>query len=81
MSAPRHLARPDRAIRAMRCLISSSRPVTATGQISLLHLRGVPWARIGEFVGQRSLSVTADTYTHVLTDEREIDYPALLALA
>ena len=30
--------------------------------------------RIGEFVGQRSLSVTADTYTHVLTDEREIDY-------
>jgi integrase len=34
-------------------------------RISLLHLRGVPWARIGEFVGQRSLSVTADTYTHV----------------
>jgi integrase len=48
-------------------------------RISLLHLRGVPWARIGEFVGQRSLSVTADTYTHVLTDEREIDYRALLA--
>ena len=47
-------------------------------RISLLHLRGVPWARIGEFVGQRSLSVTADTYTHVLTDEREIDYRALL---
>ena len=42
-------------------------------RISLLHLRGVPWARIGEFVGQRSLSVTADTYTHVLTDQREID--------
>jgi len=41
-------------------------------RISLLHLRGVPWARIGEFVGQRSLSVTADTYTHVLTDEREV---------
>jgi hypothetical protein len=30
-------------------------------------------------VGQRSLSVTADTYTHVLTDEREIDYGRLLA--
>jgi hypothetical protein len=30
-------------------------------------------------VGQRSLSVTADTYTHVLTDEREVDYRALLA--
>jgi integrase len=24
-------------------------------RISLLHLRGVPWARIGEFVGQRNL--------------------------
>jgi integrase len=48
-------------------------------RISLLHLRGVPWARIGEFLGQRSLSVTADTYTHVLTDEREVDYRALLA--
>jgi integrase len=48
-------------------------------RISLLHLRGVPWARIGEFVGQRSLSVTADTYSHVLSDETEIDYERLLA--
>jgi integrase len=48
-------------------------------RISLLHLRGVPWARIGEFVGQRSLSVTADTYTHVLTDERELDYATMLS--
>jgi integrase len=47
-------------------------------RISLLHLRGVPWARIGEFVGQRNLSVTADTYTHVLTDETELDYDDLL---
>lgn len=47
-------------------------------RISLLHLRGVPWARIGEFVGQKSLSVTADTYTHVLSDERELDYAKLL---
>jgi integrase len=47
-------------------------------RISLLHLRGVPWARIGEFVGQRSLKVTADTYTHVLMDERELDYAELL---
>jgi integrase len=49
-------------------------------RISLLHLRGVPWARIGEFVGQKSLSVTADTYTHVLTDERDVDYAGLLAM-
>jgi integrase len=48
-------------------------------RISLLHLRGMPWARIGEFVGQRSLKVTADTYTHVLMDERELDYSELLA--
>ena len=48
-------------------------------RISLLDLRGMPWARIGEFVGQRDLSVTADTYTHVLADEKELDYQALLA--
>jgi integrase len=48
-------------------------------RISLLHLRGMPWARIGEFVGQRSLSMTADTCTHVLSDERELDYGQLLA--
>jgi integrase len=47
-------------------------------RISLLHLRRVPWARIGEFVGQRTLSVTADTYSHVLIDERELDYEDLL---
>jgi integrase len=48
-------------------------------RISLLHLRGVPWARIGEFVGQRNLSVTADVYSHVMLDEAELDYDALLA--
>jgi integrase len=48
-------------------------------RISLLHLRGVPWARIGEFVGQRSLKVTSDTYTHVLSDETEVDYAGLLS--
>jgi integrase len=47
-------------------------------RISLLHLRGVPWARIGEQVGQRNLAVTANTYTHVLLDEREL-YAVLLA--
>jgi integrase len=47
-------------------------------RISLLHLGGVPWARIGEHVGQRSLSVTANTYTHVLADEAELDYALLL---
>ena len=46
-------------------------------RISLLHLGGVPWARIGEHVGQRNLAVTANTYTHVLVDESEIDYAVL----
>ena len=47
-------------------------------RISLLHLGGVPWARIGEHVGQRNLAVTANTYTHVLVDEAELDYAGLL---
>ncbi|MFL5977781.1 MAG: tyrosine-type recombinase/integrase [Gaiellaceae bacterium] len=49
-------------------------------RISLLHLSGVPWARVGEHVGQRSLRVTADTYTHVLVDEDELAYAELLKL-
>jgi integrase len=47
-------------------------------RISLLHLRGVPWVRIAEFVGQRDLTVTANTYTHVIADEAELDYAKLL---
>jgi len=48
-------------------------------RISLLHLGGTPWARIGEHVGQRNLAVTANTYTHVLADERELDYAEALS--
>jgi integrase len=47
-------------------------------RISLEHLRGMPWARIGELMGQRNLAVTANTYTHVLVDETEIDYASLV---
>lgn len=47
-------------------------------RISLLHLRGVPWARIGEFVGQRNLATTANIYSHVMVDETELDYANLL---
>jgi hypothetical protein len=35
-------------------------------------------ARIAEFAGQR-VTVTANTYTHVLVDEGELDYAELLA--
>ena len=48
-------------------------------RISLLHRQGRSWAEIGRFVGQRKLSVTADTYTHVLSDGREADYAGLLS--
>jgi hypothetical protein len=38
----------------------------------------VPWARIGEQVGHDDLVTTAWTYTHVVADERELDYQRLL---
>lgn len=50
-------------------------------RISLLHLGGTPWARIGEHVGQRNLAVTANTYTHVLVDERDLNYAELIGWA
>ncbi len=48
-------------------------------RISLWHRQGETWALIGARVGQRSLSVTADTYTHVLLDDRELDHAGLVA--
>ena len=50
-------------------------------RISLMHHQGRSWADIGHDMGQRSLLITADTYTHVLIDYREIDIEALLHLA
>lgn len=46
--------------------------------ISLLHRQWRSWAEIARFVGQRKLSLTADTYTHVLSDGRELDFAAVL---
>ena len=48
-------------------------------RISLLHRQGRSWAEIGRFVGQRKLSITADTYTHVLSDGCEVNYAEMLA--
>ena len=48
-------------------------------RISLLHRQGRSWAEVARFVGQRKLSLTADTYTHVLVDGAEVDYAPLLA--
>jgi integrase len=47
-------------------------------RVSLLHLGGMPWARIGELVGHDDLVTTARTYTHVVADEQELDYAGLL---
>jgi integrase len=47
-------------------------------RISLWHRQGETWALIGARVGQRSLSVTADTYTHVLLDDRELEHARLV---
>ena len=92
---PRDDRHPDRRVfehvTADRLRTAIGRACTAAGvpafsphdlrhrRISLLHLGGVPWARIGEQVGQRDLAVTANTYTHVLADETELDYQEMLA--
>jgi hypothetical protein len=36
-------------------------------------------APVDAFVGQRDLAVTANTYSHVLIDEDEVEYAELLA--
>jgi integrase len=85
---------PDqRPVTADRLRTAIGRACTAAGvptfsphdlrhrRISLLHLAGVPWANIGQGVGQRDLAVTGNTYTHVLADERELDCANLLGRA
>ncbi len=47
-------------------------------RISLWHRQGETWALIGARVGQRSLAITADTYTHVLLDDRELSHAHLV---
>ena len=48
-------------------------------RVSLLHLGGVPWARIGELVGHGDIVATRGQYTHVLADEAELDYTTILS--
>jgi Phage integrase family. len=47
-------------------------------RVSLLDLGGMPGAHISELVGHDDLVTTARTYTHVLIDERELDYEEAL---
>jgi integrase len=48
-------------------------------RISLMHLAGIPLARIGEAVGHGDIVTTARTYTHVIADEAEVNYADVLA--
>jgi len=47
-------------------------------RLSLWHMDGVPAAEAARRVGQRKLSVTLDTYSHVVMDRREVDRAAAL---
>jgi integrase len=91
---PRDDRHPDRRVfeqvTSERLRTALTRACTAAGvpafsphdlrhrRVSLLHLGGMPWARIGELVGHDDLVTTARTYTHVVADERELDYADLL---
>jgi integrase len=76
-SAPIGCARRSGACRAAAVPVFSPHDLRHR-RISLLHRQGRTWAEIGRLVGQRKLSLTADTYTHVLSDGRELDYAALI---
>ena len=58
------------------CHVLAARPPNR--RVSLLHAQGLSWARIGERVGHADLVTTARTYTHVLGDEKELEYAMLL---
>lgn len=91
---PREDRHPDRRVfdymTADRLRRAITRACTAAGipifsphdlrhrRVSLLHLGGTPWARIGEQAGHDDVITTARTYTHVLADEAELDYGTLL---
>jgi len=47
-------------------------------RVSLLHLGGMPWARIGELVGHDDITTTSRVYTHIVADEAELAYAELL---
>ena len=72
-SAPRSAARASPP--ACRC---SRRTICGTGVSRSCTSSASRWTRIGEQVGQRDLAVTANTYTHVLSDEAELDYARIL---
>ena len=49
----------------------------ATNELGIVH--APPPVEVGDILASRNLAVTANTYTHVLLDEAELDYAELLA--
>jgi integrase len=47
-------------------------------RLSLWHREGVPAAEAAKRAGHARSSVTLDTYSHVLVDDREVDREAVL---
>ena len=64
--------------RRVRTRVVQARGCPLAG-VWLLHAQGYSWAEISELVGNASAKVLSDTYTHVLMDEREIDYASVIA--
>jgi integrase len=76
---------PDRLRTALsRACVNAGVPVFSPHdlrhrRVSLLHRAGTSWAEIGGLVGQTDLATTANTYSHVLVDYREVHRAGLLA--
>jgi integrase len=58
--------------------IEAARSRSATARLEL-ELMARPSSSATMFVGHVDLATTANTYTHVLADETELDYAELLA--
>jgi len=73
------IERYDESAASALAFLEDAEELLGDDPFALEAIEGRFRARPGEHVGQRSLRVTADTYTHVLVDESELDYADLLA--
>ena len=64
-------SKPERTHDDLRAYVRSSRRY-------VLDARRPGGEQISELVGNASAKVLADTYTHVLMDEREVDYASVI---
>lgn len=65
---------------ALKARAHSRRPscLRASSRRYVLDARRPGGEQISELVGNASAKVLADTYTHVLMDEREVDYASVI---